>query len=111
VDLAYTLQVGREALGVRLAAVVNSVEELKGKLAQVSQNNISGLEDLYLGEVKRTQETLAVFKVDEDLEEAIGKWIAKGKVNKLAELWVQGLVVNWAALYGEPKPQRLSLPS
>ncbi|HEX3470831.1 MAG TPA: type I polyketide synthase, partial [Silvibacterium sp.] len=111
VDLAYTLQVGREALGVRLAAVVNSVEELKGKLAQVSQNNISGLEDLYLGEVKRTQETLAVFKVDEDLEEAIGKWIAKGKVSKLAELWVQGLVVNWAALYGEPKPQRLSLPS
>ncbi|HEX4713851.1 MAG TPA: type I polyketide synthase, partial [Ktedonobacteraceae bacterium] len=111
VDLAYTLQVGREALGMRLAVVVNSVEALKGKLAQVSQNKISGLEDLYWGEVKRTQETLAVFRADEELQEAISKWVARGKVGKLAELWVQGLVVDWAALYGESKPQRLSLPA
>jgi polyketide synthase PksN len=110
-DLAYTLQVGREALGVRLAAVVNSVEELKGKLAHVSQNTISGLEDLYQGEVKRSQETLAVFRADEELQEAISKWVIRGKVGKLAELWVQGLVVDWAALYGESKPQRLSLPT
>ncbi|HEX4716094.1 MAG TPA: polyketide synthase dehydratase domain-containing protein, partial [Ktedonobacteraceae bacterium] len=111
VDLAYTLQVGREALGVRLAAVVNSVEELKGKLAHVSQNTISGLEDLYRGEVKRNQEMLAVFRADEELQEAISKWVVRGKVGKLTELWVQGLVVDWAALYGESKPQRLSLPT
>ncbi|HEX4713365.1 MAG TPA: SDR family NAD(P)-dependent oxidoreductase, partial [Ktedonobacteraceae bacterium] len=109
-ELAYTLQVGREAFGVRLALVVSSVEELKRKLAQVSQNKPS-LEDVYRGEVKGTQETLAVFRADEDLQRAIEAWMAKGKIGKLAELWVQGLVVDWAALYGEPKPQRVSLPT
>ena len=109
-DLAYTLQVGREALGVRLALVASSVEELKRKLAHVSQNKPS-LEEVYRGEVKRNQEMLAVFRADEELQEAISKWVARGKVGKLAELWVQGLVVDWAALYDESKPQRLSLPT
>jgi acyl transferase domain-containing protein len=111
VDLAYTLQVGREALGARLAVVVNSVEELRRKLTDITRNKTAGLEDLYRGEVKRTQETIAVFKADEDLQQAIEAWIAKGKLGKLAELWVQGLVVDWTALYGESNPQRLSLPT
>jgi polyketide synthase PksN len=95
---------------VRLALVVNTLEELKAKLKEVLENKPIA-EGVYRGELKRNQETLAVFRADEELQEAIGKWIARGKIGKLAELWVQGLVVDWKALYGDNKPQRLSLPT
>src|SRR5581483_11336157 len=40
-DIAYTLQVGREALGVRLACVVGSLEELRAKLERQAQGEPS----------------------------------------------------------------------
>ncbi|WP_415822604.1 polyketide synthase dehydratase domain-containing protein, partial [Bordetella tumbae] len=109
-SLAYTLQVGREALGMRLAMVVTSVEELTRKLLAYEQRETS-LEDVYEGEVKRGQEMLSAFAADEDLRELIDKWLARGKVSKLAELWVQGLAVDWSALYGTSRPSRISLPT
>ncbi|WP_310027355.1 SDR family NAD(P)-dependent oxidoreductase [Achromobacter deleyi] len=109
-SLAYTLQVGREALGMRLALVVNSVAELTRKLLAYEQGETS-LEDVYQGEVKRGSETLSAFAADEDLREVIAKWLARGKVGKLAELWVQGLAVDWSALYGPSRPSRVSLPT
>ncbi|KAG0289214.1 hypothetical protein BGZ97_006522, partial [Linnemannia gamsii] len=108
VDLAYTLQVGREALGVRLALVLRSVGVLQERLSGYMRGEAA--EDVYQGELKRSQETLAVFRADEELQEAIGKWITRGKVGKLAQLWVQGLEVEWGQLY-ETKPQRISLPT
>ncbi|PQZ52885.1 hypothetical protein CQ050_30585, partial [Achromobacter sp. MYb9] len=109
-SLAYTLQVGREALGMRLALVVNSVAELTRKLLAYEQGETS-LEDVYQGEVKRGSETLSAFAADEDLRELIAKWLARGKLGKLAELWVQGLAVDWSALYGPLRPSRVSLPT
>ncbi|MGV2906202.1 polyketide synthase dehydratase domain-containing protein, partial [Achromobacter sp. AGC25] len=112
-SLAYTLQVGREALGMRLALVVNSVAELTRKLSAYEQGETS-LEDVYQGEVKRGSDTLSAFAADEDLRELIAKWLARGKVGKLAELWVQGLAVDWSALYGASgpsRPSRVSLPT
>jgi len=61
--------------------------------------------------VKRNKETLAVFIADEDLQQAIDSWISKGKYSKIIDLWVKGLVVDWSKLYGETKPQRISLPT
>ncbi|WP_415822602.1 polyketide synthase dehydratase domain-containing protein, partial [Bordetella tumbae] len=95
---------------MRLALVVGSVDELKRKLLAYEQDEAS-LEDVYQGEVRRGQEVLSAFAADEDLREVIGKWLARGKVNKLAELWVQGLAVDWSALYGESRPSRVSLPT
>ncbi|KAG0012385.1 hypothetical protein BGZ81_001608, partial [Podila clonocystis] len=69
-DLAYTLQVGREALGMRLALVVNTVDELKDQLLRYAQGEPVG-EGVYQGELKREQGILAAFRVDEELQEAI----------------------------------------
>ncbi|KAG0299761.1 hypothetical protein BGZ97_003553, partial [Linnemannia gamsii] len=110
IDLAYTLQVGREALGVRLALVVRSVDGLQERLSGYACGE-TAQEDTVHGEVKREQGTLAVFRADEELQEAIGKWIARGKLSKLAQLWVQGLEVEWERLYAQTKPQRISLPT
>ncbi|WP_418116297.1 ketoacyl-synthetase C-terminal extension domain-containing protein [Variovorax sp. NFACC27] len=53
-DIAYTLQVGREAMEVRLACVVSTLEELKAKLAQYLAE-AKDIDGLYIG--ARSSET------------------------------------------------------
>ncbi|MBZ5509495.1 MAG: SDR family NAD(P)-dependent oxidoreductase, partial [Acidobacteriia bacterium] len=108
--MAYTLQVGREAMEERLGLVVSSVEQLAEKLEAYVAGE-SGIEDSYQGQVKRTKEALTLFGTDVDLQQTIDKWIANKKVTKLLELWVKGLEVDWSKLHGEVKPQRISLPT
>ncbi len=109
-DMAYTLQVGREPLEERLAVIVRSASELEEKLAAFLDGQ-DGLEDLYQGQVKRHKDTLAAFAADDDMAHTIAAWIAKGKYAKLAEVWGNGLTVDWNVLYGENKPRRISLPT
>jgi len=110
VDIAYTLQVGREAMEERLAVLVSSMMELEEKLQKFVDGQ-DGIEDLYRGQVKRNKETLAVFAVDEDMERTIDAWISKRKYGKLLDLWVKGLSFDWQKLYAGVKPHRISLPT
>ncbi|MES2739634.1 MAG: SDR family NAD(P)-dependent oxidoreductase, partial [Pseudomonadota bacterium] len=109
-DVAYTLQVGREAMECRLACVAASVEEVKSRLSAYVRGdaNVAGL---VRGEAKRNREALALFTADQELEEAIEKWVQRGKLEKLADLWVKGLAFDWHKLYGDIKPRRMSLPT
>ena len=109
-SMAYTLQVGREAMEQRLGLMVTSLAELKAKLRRYLEGE-QEIEDLYRGEVKRNKETLSVFVADEELQEAIAKWIERGKYAKLLDLWVKGLVFGWSRLYGESRPKRIALPT
>jgi polyketide synthase PksN len=109
-DVAYTLQVGREAMEFRLGMIAGSMAELKAKL-QNYLSGASGIEEFYQGEIKRDKEALAVFAADEDMARTIEAWVAKGKLSKLAELWVKGLSLDWQRLYGDAKPRRISLPT
>jgi acyl transferase domain-containing protein len=109
-DMAYTLQIGREAMEERLAVAVGSIKELEGKL-QGFLDDRDGIPDLYQGQVKRNKETLSIFKADKELQEAMEKWIERGKYSQLMELWVKGLNFDWDKLYGEDKPRRISLPT
>jgi polyketide synthase PksN len=102
--------VGREAMEQRLACVVSSIGELKTKLGQYLAGE-SGIEGFYRGELKRNKDTLAVFNADADMAPLIDAWLRKGKLSKLLELWVKGLVFDWNGLYGEAKPRRISLPT
>nr|DAC82029.1 TPA_exp: polyketide synthase [Kiritimatiellota bacterium] len=104
-DLAYTLQVGREAMEERLGLIVRSVEDLKKKL----EGFINGKEDME--ELYRGQERLLEYAVDEDMAKTIEAWVVKKKYSKLLDLWVKGLAFDWAKLYGEEKPQRISAPT
>ncbi|MCL6590821.1 MAG: SDR family NAD(P)-dependent oxidoreductase [Firmicutes bacterium] len=109
-DVAYTLQVGREAMEERLALIVTSMAELAQKL----KNFIQGQDqdnDLYRGQVKKNKETLAILAADEEMQETIKKWIQRGKWSKLLDLWVRGLNIDWNTLYGDIRPHRISLPT
>ena len=109
-DIAYTLQVGREAMDERLALIVGSMKELTEKLKSFLEGH-NEIEDLYQGQVKYNKEALAIFTADEEMEKIIEVWIAKRKFAKVLDLWVKGLIVDWNKLYGDKKPLRISLPT
>ena len=109
-NLAWTLQAGREAMEVRLACVAGSLQELQAHLENYRQGR-SKQDGLYYGETKKSRDTVSLFAADEDLRQAMASWIAKGKLAKLAQLWVKGMAIDWSVLYGTDKPRRMSLPT
>ncbi|MBW4478212.1 MAG: SDR family NAD(P)-dependent oxidoreductase [Tolypothrix brevis GSE-NOS-MK-07-07A] len=109
-SVAYTLQVGREAMEERLGLVVASFADLSEKL-QGFLDRQSDVENLYRGQVKRNKEAMSVLAGDEDFAETIHAWIHKGNYAKILALWVKGFVFDWSKLYGENKPPRIHLPT
>lgn len=107
-NIAYTLQAGRDAMEERLGIISGSIEDLQDKLKDYAagKNNV---EDVYRGRIDKG--TLQMLTEDEEIQEAVEKWMKRGKYAKLLELWVKGLDVDWAKLYGENEPHRISLPT
>ncbi len=109
-DMAYTLQVGREAREERLAVIAGSVKELEEKLRDFAEGRID-IYNLYRGTIKRDKDTLSVLASDEEMQDTILRWIQLKKFGRLADLWTKGLNFDWNKLYGEDKPNRISLPT
>ena len=109
-DIAFTLQVGRRPLAVRTGFVVRSLAELIRSLAAVMAGG-SDVMGVYRGDIKQGRKAISLFGADEDLRQAIESWIAKGKIHKLTELWVQGLDVDWAAYQAGQTVRRIPLPT
>jgi polyketide synthase PksM len=107
-SVAFTLQLGREAMEERIAMLVYSIDELKNKLNAYLKGKH---EDIYQGQVKNNKEALEVFTADEELQEALEKWIQRRKYDKLLNLWVKGLLFDWKKLYPDFQPMRISLPT
>ena len=110
-DVAYTLQIGREAMVERLATMVTGweslVERLERYCADPSHNG-----EWSRGSVKKDKDSTSFFKSDDDAQDLIATWLAKGKYDKLIDLWVKGLPVNWARLYpANSGLRRISLPT
>nr|WP_052410221.1 SDR family NAD(P)-dependent oxidoreductase [Paenibacillus durus] len=108
-DIAYTLQTGREALTERIAFVVSSIEELclklEGLLANTSKNA-----DVYRGQVNSGRSGLGLL-VDGAAGERFLETIVQNKeLFKLAELWTLGAKFDWKILYQGQTPRRVSLP-
>ena len=110
VAMAYTLQAGREPMDERLGfwwAQTNS----SPRRCQAYVAGDWAIEDAYQGQVKRNKEAPAVFATDADLQQAVDKWIAGRKVLETAGPMGEGLELDWSKLYGETRPQRISLPT
>ncbi|MFF2445393.1 beta-ketoacyl synthase N-terminal-like domain-containing protein, partial [Priestia megaterium] len=107
--VARTLQIGREAMETRLALTVTSPDQLVTRLAAFVAGD-EDVEDLHLGSVKEHRETLSALGTDSDMAATVDVWIEKGKFDKLLDLWVKGLAVDWARLHRGQRPQLLPLP-
>ncbi|MCG8569833.1 MAG: type I polyketide synthase, partial [Spirochaetes bacterium] len=108
-NIAYTLQVGREAMDYRLAFIVKSLNELKQRLTDFISNR-EDQEGIFQGKYERNNEIFSMFSHDEDTWRTIAAWIEKKKYFKLLTLWVKGLNLDWNQFYKKVKPKRISLP-
>ncbi|MCB0196352.1 MAG: SDR family NAD(P)-dependent oxidoreductase, partial [Anaerolineae bacterium] len=109
-SLAYTLQMGREAMASRLALVVTDLTDLRQKL-KVFLAGKAEVEWGYLGQVIQDARPRPLLSDDDDMRELVMRWMSHGKLEKLAQLWVSGVEIEWNALYGVDKPRRISLPT
>lgn len=109
-DIAYTLQVGREAMEERIGFLANSKAELEVSLRAFldNKNEINGF---YCCKVGARRGVAARFLDEEELEALIGSWVTEKKYGKLLDVWVHGYTIDWNRLYQSATPNRISLPT
>ncbi|MDM5187017.1 SDR family NAD(P)-dependent oxidoreductase [Bacillus sp. DX4.1] len=95
-DIAYTFQVGREALEARMAIIASSKEELKYKLIQFYEEDDTA-ENIYRGNINTKTKIMSLLS-NEDRQSMIQKWIERRELSKLAEVWVNGIDIDWHKL-------------
>jgi len=93
-DLAYTLQVGRDAWEERLGFIVSSPHELQEKLRAYLAGD-SAIEGMYRGRASRSRR---------------GEDIAGPNAERMLEAWVKGVDVDWRSLDTSSSRKRISLP-
>ncbi|SFD21717.1 amino acid adenylation domain-containing protein [Chitinophaga sp. CF118] len=104
-SIAYTLQVGREAMEERFAIVVNDKNDLEKRLTEYLSGKTA---DVFTGNVKRD-------KTDFLLKGGAGNAyinyaIENKELSAIAQLWVKGGKIDWNLLYPDNKPEKISLP-
>ncbi|BAP56505.1 polyketide synthase [Thioploca ingrica] len=109
-SLAYTLQLGREAMEYRLGVVVSSIQELRNRLTDYLSKKQT-TERLYIGNSHQLSEATAPFKSEENQQQTIKKWLEQPELEPLLKLWVKGVTVDWGQFYTTTTPQRLHLPT
>jgi acyl transferase domain-containing protein len=109
-SIAYTLQLGREAMEERVGFVVSSVDQLIANLDAYldGEKNVSGV---WHGRLESGSDGKSILGRDEASREAVDQWIARREYSKLVELWSRGRSVDWSKLYGPVHPRRVSLPT
>lgn len=111
-DIAYTTQLGREALKERLAVVARSHEELIETLAHYlasnhEQSNADPRIDacsIYAGSVDRDPWPLATILSGPRGDQMMAGLVADKDLDRLAELWVYGANVPWRELHHGRRP-------
>ncbi|MGA0532810.1 amino acid adenylation domain-containing protein [Hansschlegelia sp. KR7-227] len=107
-DVAYTLQVGREALEARLALIASSVAEARARLgAWLGGGDVA---ELWRGEGRREREGDLSLLGEEDLAGVVERWLSRGQLGRLAEAWTKGVTIDWTRLHAH-KPHRVQLPT
>ncbi|MGW1409041.1 SDR family NAD(P)-dependent oxidoreductase [Streptomyces sp. NPDC002403] len=112
-DLAFTLQLGREAMKERLAVTTASLPGLLRVLRGYAESgDAAGTPGLHRGTAGQVLGAVAEISADDDLRELlVERWARKGKHDKLAALWVGGVELDWRRLHGAASPRRISLPT
>ncbi|PON19221.1 hypothetical protein C2W62_03875 [Candidatus Entotheonella serta] len=110
-DMAYTLQVGRQAMSERLAFVADSVADVVKHLATFVDGEANA-QELYRGQVKPSGDKSDLLLEGEAGQAFLDTILRQQDYRKLAALWVAGTDLDWNLLYdGENRARRISLPT
>src|SRR5436305_4680358 len=96
-DIAFTLQLGREAMDYRLAIVANSREILLQRLEEFVSNQASI--GVYTAQVNKNTYESVCLEVNANEDSLLYKWCQEKNLTKIAQIWVQGVNVDWKLLY------------
>ncbi|GAB3351113.1 beta-ketoacyl synthase N-terminal-like domain-containing protein [Lysobacter tyrosinilyticus] len=107
-NIAYTLQVGREAMDERIAFVAMSLDDLRCQVQALSETTLPGP---YRGSVRKHKEFLATCKTDPAFTERRDGWLVQRDLARIAEHWVKGVEIDWARLHAGERPKRIPLPT
>jgi polyketide synthase PksN len=109
IDMAYTLQIGRESMDERLAIVVSDMDEMIEKLFQFTQKtkNQTGI---YTGNPKQKDDQRDLLVSGKEGKIFINAILQEKNISKIAQLWISGIEIDWQLLYDTP-PKRISLPT
>ncbi|MEZ4360184.1 MAG: amino acid adenylation domain-containing protein [Kofleriaceae bacterium] len=105
-DVAYTLQVGREAMEARLAMVAETVAEVAQRLRAYARGEEAGV---HTGASRQGAEP--ALRLDGEAGRAyVAAAVRARELGALAQLWVSGGELDWARLH-EGRPRLLALPT
>lgn len=109
-DIAYTLQVGREAMEERLAFVACDIEDLKDKLKRSLVEN-GGVDDIFKGSVK-LKKALS-YMPDKGIisKEFLNTPESDNEYEAIASLWSSGAEIQWEKHHEGYTPRRIHLPT
>ncbi len=99
--LAYTLQVGRDAMEERVGFLVSSVNELAGRLRSYVDGQAS-VPGVFCGRVQR--------KGGRSSSSAAPARMLTQDFAGLLEQWAAGVDLDWGRLYGQAQPRRMRVP-
>ncbi len=113
-NIAYTSQVGRTPMDVRLAIVTSSIDDLKAKLSQwlataKSEDVEAELEDVFYGNVRTARYGAGSLVAGQSGKAFLQDLLANRELERIAGLWILGVVVDWSRMHADPR--RVSLPT
>ena len=106
--VAYTLQMAREAMEFRCAFAAAGRQQVLDTLALVAKQGTAP--GVCSGHAKEGRALIPTLDQDEDVDVLVRAWMDKGKLQKVAELWVRGMEIDWLGLYSLDRPRRIALP-
>ncbi|QCO06161.1 hypothetical protein D3867_29965 (plasmid) [Azospirillum argentinense] len=110
-DIAFTLQIGRDALDLRLAIVAETPEEWLDRLRRFARGDAAA-DGLWSGSVLDRPAAAGEAGSSGGGAERARRLIAAGDLAGLADLWVREPVkVDWRLLHAGRPPRRVSLPT
>src|SRR5260370_28228798 len=107
-DVAYTLQLGREPMEERLAFLADSLELVIEKLRLFAEET-SEIAELYHSSADIEADPAR--RAKDTLEVTPAEMIQTSDLHKLAAWWVAGGEPDWESLYEGLEPRRISLPT
>ena len=106
-DISYTLLSSREEMEERLALIVNDLEELKSKLTMYLAGKTA--DKVYTGHIRDHVKTRKMFEGPEG-DMYINQLIQNRRLEKICQLWSEGVNIGFEFLYKGLKPKKVSLP-
>ncbi|HEX2925510.1 MAG TPA: amino acid adenylation domain-containing protein [Ruminiclostridium sp.] len=111
VEIAYTLQNGREAMRYRLAVLASDISELKEILDAFIQNpGRKDIPNLYYGDSVGDNAAYTQLIRGEEGREYIESVLRNRRYTSIAAMWVNGVEFNWKLLYQNERILKIPLP-